>query len=331
MENTHRWGRGHDQDVQVGASGNSVQCTTVTARYASALDIVVARSDDYADALAATPLADIVNAPVLINPSAALDPRNASEITRLAAGYDRVQVHLLGGTSALSASVQSAIAGLRGVDVVTRHAGQDRYGTAVALAWTAVYWYGLEYGTDGVPVHIYLTTGTNFPDALAAGTAAAGNTGVVLLTADATLGGATARAVEELTRWVHVRRWQHGAPKILAVGGPAVAAARSGGLSATSLMGADRYQTAVKVAAQSGVDPQSFAVVPGANFPDAVVASAYIANADGVLLLSKPDQLTPSTANFLRTNLDAGDQVIAFGGPQVLSQGVVTGMAGMLP
>ena len=77
------------------------------------MHIIVARDDEYTDALAATPLADVLNAPLLLNPKDKLDPRVETEIKRLAASAagkgETVQVHLLGGTNALSHDVENAI------------------------------------------------------------------------------------------------------------------------------------------------------------------------------------------------------------------------------
>ena len=63
------------------------------------------------------------------------------------------------------------------------------------------------------------------------------------------------------------------------------------------------------------------------NYPDAVVASAYIANADGPLLLSAPDALTPVTAAYLADNVDNGQMVVTFGGPGSMSKAVTEAIA----
>ena len=68
----------------------SIECTVVEAGIldrGDRLDIIVGRVDEYSDTLAAVPLADVLDAPILLNPSDELDPRVATEIQRLAAPY----------------------------------------------------------------------------------------------------------------------------------------------------------------------------------------------------------------------------------------------------
>ncbi|NCD21189.1 MAG: cell wall-binding repeat-containing protein, partial [Actinobacteria bacterium] len=290
-----------------------VECTVVKGpdRY-SGIDIIIARSDDYSDALAATPLADVRDAPVLINPTATLDPRNAAEIARLAAGRDRVVVHLLGGTNALSAAVETAIDAIPGVDVTSRLQGIDRYETATNIARVTVEHYGIESGASLENVNAYVTTGINFPDALAAGAAAAANDGVVLLTKGEALDsrGFTEDFLIDLNDWVNdtdpilFHRIDINTTETFAVGGPAHRALVANDIRFVEAYdGADRYETATLAAEDTFGDPSFFAVVSGMNYPDAVVASAYIANADGPLLLSAPDALTPVTAAYLADNV----------------------------
>lgn len=319
--------------IQVLATGtfdpfDQVDCTTVKGPdWFSGIDIIVARSDDYSDALAATPLADVLDAPVLINPTATLDPRNAAEIARLAQGRDMVTVHILGGTNALSAGVEASIDAIVGVDNTLRYQGIDRYETAVNIAKVTVDFYGIESGADSFNVNPYITTGTNFPDALAAGAAAAANDGVVLLTKGEGMDsrGFTEDFLIDLNDWVADTEFWYdiNTTETFAVGGPAHRALVANDIRFVKAYdGATRYETAVLVAEGTFTNPQFFAVVSGENYPDAVVASAYIANADGPLLLSAPNALTPATAAYLAANVDNGQMVVTFGGPGSMSQAV---------
>src|SRR5690606_22858004 len=93
-----------------------------------AAHVVLARDDDFADALAGAALT--TDAPLLLTPADALDPAVRAEVARLlgAGGL----VHLLGGPDALSDAVATALAD-DGHDVV-RLAGATRVETAVAVA-----------------------------------------------------------------------------------------------------------------------------------------------------------------------------------------------------
>ena len=93
-----------------------------------AAHVVLARDDDFADALTGAALT--TDAPLLLTPPDALDPAVRAEVARLlgAGGL----VHLLGGPDALSDAVATALAA-DGHDVV-RLAGATRVETAVAVA-----------------------------------------------------------------------------------------------------------------------------------------------------------------------------------------------------
>lgn len=313
------------------------------------VDIIIARDDDFADALVASPLADVLNAPVLLNPSDELNDDVADEIARLAGSYDTAVVHLLGGTAALSAEVQDDIDALPGVDFSLRYQGINRYQTAVTIGAVTIGFYGTS-GLDLEDVNVYLTTGENFPDALSAGAAAAQNDGVVLLTAgnefDNGVDGFTWWALTFLDTWVP--SFDENTPEIFAVGGPSVEASTTlGGVTLGDcpidgrsdldcFNGINRYETATLVAdgvfpTAFGGDQDYFAVASGTNYPDAVVASAYISNADGPLLLSAPNDLlaafgdptgNPFTAAYLQSHAANEDVVFVFGGTGSLTQHV---------
>lgn len=314
----------------------TVTCVAVAEDFHGRLDIFIARADDYADALAATPFADTVDAPVLLNPTAALHPDVAAEIVRLADSYPGVEVgvHLLGGESALSQAVFDGVVALGVADQVDRHTGIDRYQTAASLATTSIgmrLLNSVHFGDAWTnTVTTYLTTGINFPDALAAGAAAAEDDGIVLLTAGEKLDwrGFTDDYITMLNSWA-LDTAMNLDTETVAVGGPSAKAAADYDINLkASYVGADRYETATITASKVFGDPVNFAVVSGQSYADAVVASAYIANADGPLLLSHPTQLTPVTKAYLSSGVvDTGDRVFTFGGMDTLTRAVTLEIA----
>ena len=188
-------------------------------------------------------------------------------------------MYLLGGTAAIPDSVATTLTGL-GFNVV-RYAGTDRYDTALKVA-TAL----------GGPSTVFLATGTNFPDALSAGPAAAASHGVVLLTDGSTLPAA-------------VKAYLSAHPgTVYAVGGPAVAADPA----ATPLQGADRYATAAAVATAIFTAPTSVGVASGVTFPDALSGGAYQAQAGGPILLTAPTALATATGTYLTACQDNDHQ-----------------------
>jgi hypothetical protein len=83
---------------------------------------------------------------------------------------------VLGGPAAVSSGVSAEMGRIPGV-TVGRVSGQNRYETSAAFAEWAVDDAGL-----ATPDHIGVTTGQDFPDALAGGPAAGKHEGVLLLT-----------------------------------------------------------------------------------------------------------------------------------------------------
>ena len=97
--------------------------------------VIVTRGDLFPDALATVPLADVLNAPVLLNNLNAnsrnhLDARVANEIKRLGA----TKVIILGDQNSVGTGAERALENIVGVRNVERVGGVDRYETAYKLA-----------------------------------------------------------------------------------------------------------------------------------------------------------------------------------------------------
>jgi YVTN family beta-propeller protein len=252
--------------------------------------VVLARADDYADALVAAPLAAAKHAPLLLTSGASLPATTQAELQRVLA--PGATVYLLGGPAAIPTSVQTELNTL-GYQTV-RFQGANRYATAVAVA-----------GALGDPGTVLLTTGVNFPDGLAAGPAAAHIGAAVLLTE-----GATMPAETQGYLTAH-------ATTAYALGGPAVTADPT----ATAVQGADRYATAAAIAAKFFAAPTTAGVATGANFPDALAGGALLAYTGGPLLLTDPARLSAATIAYLVANPTA-TAVDLFGSTTAISAGV---------
>ena len=329
-----------------------VKCTVVkkvvkVGATTGTMDIIVARSDDYPDALAAAPLADVLDAPILLHPTTAPAGSDANgngvmdsveaEIARLAKVGEHegvtVTVHLLGGTQALAHSVENGIDGIENVDNTLRYQGLNRYETASEIAKVTVDEYGLASKAKSHDVNVYLTTGENFPDALSAGAAASNNDGVVLLTQGTKLDtyDFTLDFLKDLRNWVDDSNKHINTSEIFAVGGPSATAAAGSIDLAASYVGVNRYETATLTAEATFGNPKNYAVVSGETFPDALVASGYIANLDGPLLLTEPTSLNQRfTAAYLNASVDDGDRIFTFGGPDALRLAVTNQIKDLL-
>src|SRR5690606_8705218 len=90
--------------------------------------VVLARGDEYADALAGVPLAAKYDAPLLLTQSSKLTAETKAEIERLGAS----KVIVLGGQAAISSYVTGQL--VDSVLTVERIAGDNRVDTAVKVA-----------------------------------------------------------------------------------------------------------------------------------------------------------------------------------------------------
>ncbi|MFC4016775.1 cell wall-binding repeat-containing protein [Micromonospora sp. GCM10011542] len=244
--------------------------------------VVLSRSDTFADALGGSALAAAKRGPLLMTTPTALAPATQAELQRvLAPGRT---VYLLGGTGALSVGVENSIRAL-GYNVV-RAAGADRYATSVEIA----------KAIDPKPELVLLATGTNFPDALAAGAAAGsfdypGSTesAVVVLTKGAQMPASTKSFLDTLPKADRV---------LFGIGGFASTAATNyDGDDAIEVWGETRYETALYTAWVFFGGQNHVGLATGTNWPDALAGGALMG------LLNGPLMLTPGMAGSL--GLDA--------------------------
>ena len=127
--------------------------------------VVLARSDNFPDALSISPYCAATGALLyLVNPGSSLDAGTLRELT----GYD--QVLIVGDSNAVSSRVDAALKA-KSVNVrrlaggIGNAYGISRYGTSAAIADWMVKESGAGFDYGG----IVFATGKNFPDALAGG------------------------------------------------------------------------------------------------------------------------------------------------------------------
>lgn len=253
--------------------------------------VVLARSDRFPDALAGTPLAVQEHGPLLLTMPSLLANPVRDEIRRVLPRGETV--YLLGGSAALDARVAHQLRD-DGYEVV-RYAGATRQATAVRIA------EGL-----GDPGALLLATGSDFPDALSAGAAAASVDGVVLLTSGA-------QVSDELASYLARHR---DTPRI-ALGGPAARAVPD----AETLVGTTRYETAVAAARRFFPESDVAGIASGSDFPDALSGGPHIARQPGPMLLTVPTDLPAATRAYLN-ELDT-PKVYIYGGPSAIDDRVV--------
>jgi hypothetical protein len=262
--------------------------------------VVLARADEFADALAGGPLAAANHGPLLLTSPTSLDAATATEISRVLKPGG--SVYLVGGTAALGPSIASAISSLGFVPV--RISGADRFGTALAIA-----------AKLGNPSTIFEADGEGFADALSAVPAAIVKHGAILLT-----GGATQTA--ETAAYLRTHAGLH-----YAVGGPAATADPA----ATALVGADRYATSAAVALAIFPDATGLSVANGETFPDALAAGPIAGAAgDPLVLVAPTGNLPEPAAAYLSTRGTSVSTTQVFGGDAAVSDAVMSEVADAL-
>lgn len=231
----------------------------------SAAGVVVARSDQFADALAGGPLAAAHNGSVLLVPQSGVPANVVAEAQRVLAPGGRVII--LGGTGAMSPAIENSF---RANGLFTeRIAGADRYSTAVAVAPRV----------NPNPQSVFVVSGLAFPDAVAASPAAAARRSPIVLVAPQGMPAATGAYLAT----------KPGTPRIV-VGGP-VAVPEVVGLAAgmtQRVHGADRYATAVNVANTFFPSAARVVLVSGGGFADALISAPAAARSGAPLVLTAP-------------------------------------------
>lgn len=283
--------------VRVSGLDRYATAAQISAHYEPGVDtVVVATGKEFADALVGAARAGDLAGPVLLTRPHSLATATQNELTRLQPS----NVLVLGGTGAIHEPVLDQIQAAAPDAEVRRIGGTDRYRTAALLS-----------GEFGMPETVYVTTGVNFPDALAASALpfghatgpAADETASVLLTRPTSLPGATRAELERV-----------GPDQIVVVGGPgAVSEEVLEELEAYGpverVAGEDRYHTAVLLAEQF-TSADMVVLASGQDWPDALAGAAWAKREAAPLLLvrqdsvpgvtwSKLEQLLPSTMNVL--------------------------------
>lgn len=142
--------------------------------------VVLANGNGFADALAVSSWAAYNHVPILLTDATELPDTTLEALQFI--GYPTVIA--VGGTGAISDGVLESAARIPGKSV--RYGGRDRYETAIAVA----------KGLKSDPSMIFVTTGLNFPDALA-GSALAARTESPIILADGVLNSSDVSYLED--------------------------------------------------------------------------------------------------------------------------------------
>ncbi|MFH0830444.1 MAG: cell wall-binding repeat-containing protein [Parcubacteria group bacterium] len=278
----------------------------------SAGGVILARQDTFPDALTANSLTGLFDAPILLtSPGTSLNANVRAEIDRVLASGSTVVI--IGGPAAISSTVDEE---LSGTYVVERLAGADRYETAQLIKERGDKLRG------GTTPTTLIARGDTYPDALS-GSSYAAFAGVPIL----------------LVRHDEIPLVEQSSfnpsmqsPFILggtaAVGDAVLSSIESStGSIAIRIGGADRYETAQKIADYFFPTPLAISLATGRNFPDAlaggVLAGLSILSPVGMpMLLVEKNVVPPSIENYLTghaATIDDATSGYLFGGTAALS------------
>jgi putative cell wall-binding protein len=330
-------------------------------------DVIVATGTNFPDALAASYLAGVHQTGILLVERDSI-PSATSNGLRLRGVKN---VFIIGGPAAVSTAVENALKNAAVYDcagaatatklTVTRVSGADRYATAKAVAEhpglgaAGVTEPGLDASGSspcGDPVKTAIVaSGENFPDALAAGGAAArgafgtchafpgGGSLPLLLTTASTLSDTAEDALVDLD-----------IKQVILMGGPVAVSpavqtaieAANGGIEVIRVAGTNRQDTARRLAVIAG-NPMTFAfasqgdvfVARGDAFPDALAAGPLAGRqAASSFLSDSPSALgAPATAGIANLSKVTGvivDTATLVGGTAALSDAVGGQVAGAM-
>ena len=220
------------------------------------------------------------------NPKSGLESSVVKEMDRL--GVQSVIV--LGSSAAIRDSIAKSLGAKYGDAKVERIGGASRYDTATLIADRLAQ----EVGKADT---FFLTTGTNFPDALAASPIAAMNNWPILFTDPK-----SQHLQPSTAQWLAKGSIEPGGV-VYPLGSPSVvpdvtagdAKTATGAADSHRLAGGTRYETAIAINTypsftglftRSSTDPGSaVAITTGKNFPDAVAGGVFAARIQAPLFL----------------------------------------------
>lgn len=248
--------------------------------------LYIANGLRFPDALSAGAAAAHLNGSILIVDTDWVPDVVRAEIARLAPR----RIVVVGGDDAVSPRVVKEIGAIPGVGPVERIAGVDRFETSRKIAQNA-------FGSSGAAT-AYVTTGLNFPDAVAAGPAAAQRSApVVLVNGSAATLDAPTRSLLTGLRVGEV--FVLGAHDAVSPGIEGALKAITG-LTVTREAGVDRFDTA-EILNESAFSTSEVAfLATGLKFPDALSAAAYAAFLDAPILLTPSNCVYEGTLAALR-------------------------------
>ncbi len=247
--------------------------------YSYADNVIIARKDDFPDALTASVLAKALNAPILLTDTNKLDERVANELKRLGVK----KAYIIGRENAISEFTESEIKKITGA--TERIGGSDRYETSSLVANKVV-------SLVGKKGRAVVATGQNFADSLSISPYAAKMGYPILLVKQNKLPQIISKTIKDLS-----------INEVYIVGGDSAVSVK---LEKTlpklikRIGGIDRYETSAKIADEFFTNAKKAYMASGQVFADALVIGPVAANDNAPVLLTKKSELPKA----IKANID---------------------------
>lgn len=271
----------------------------------SAQTVILCENSDYPDAIASTPFAVSLNAPILLTKGDSIDRRVISELNRL----KPQKIVLLGGTACLQLPIEKELDELH--IEWERIGGVDRYETSILLA--------NRLSSES----LILANGDNFPDALSAATFA-GIKQIPIVLTSTTLPNSV------------IEYYKKAGPKhLIVIGGEAVIPTaeltKNKFKIETRLAGVDRYGTNAKVLSymKDTYESNDLFLASGITFPDAVAGTVLASKLKAPLLLTEKNDIPPSVYTFMREHMKIEPPAKSTNEDATLTKGIITALGGL--
>lgn len=219
--------------------------------YETSENLIIASAENYPDAMSASPLAKLYNAPILLSSRGMLSKEVMEEIERLKVK----NITIVGGNTSVSSDIENQLKKLNGVNTVNRIKGIDRYETSAKVA-------DLIYKDSNVKTAV-IASGENFADALAIAPFASEKGYPILLSRKDNLPDPISKVIKD-----------NNTNKFYIAGGTgSISKNLEGNLSNVidRFSGKTRYETALDIAKKQFGDTQEAFVASGEIWADALV------------------------------------------------------------
>lgn len=264
----------------------------------------VAYGWDFPDALAAAAAAGKMSAPILLVGKKPAEAQTA--IDHLLTMSKLEKVFVIGGTATIPLDVEARIRNSLPTKTVKRIDGANRYETAIKVAET--------FFTDSKEV--FIATGADYPDALAAAALAGGKNAPVLLT-----NGTLTKSMSEYLLGLS------GKVTVYIVGGDQVVPntlianikeLQKDKFSVARIAGTGRHETAIQIANKIS-KPNTVYIATSEKFADALAGAPAAAKANAPVLLVKRDSVPDVVRDYIVANPSI-TKVVYLGGPATISE-----------